>query len=90
MTSRSAPHQSGGAWHAPATSSRRSRLPDEVYGARAAGALGAGELDEAAGALAPVSGRYLAGFCLRLAIVTPGVSVRLAWSVVRRRLGAPP
>lgn len=69
--------------------SRRSTLPGEVHGARAAGALLAGELDEAVDSLESVSGRYLAGFCLRLALVTPGVSVRLAWRVVRLRLGVP-
>ena len=67
--------------------SRRSPLPDEVHGTRAAGALLAGELDEAVDALEPVSYRYLFGFCLRLAVVTPSVSLRIAWRVSRRRVG---
>ena len=58
---------------------------DQVHGARAAGALLVGELDEAEEHLSAASSRYLVGFFLRLAIITPGVSLRLAWRVVRRR-----
>ena len=66
----------------------RSRLPDEVHGARAAGSLLVGELAEAEAELACVRTGYLAGFLLRLALVVPSVSLRLAWCVgVRRRFG---
>ena len=67
---------------------RRSRLPDEVYGARAAGSILVGDLVEAEAELVRVRTRYLAGFLARLALVVPGVSLRLAWRVgVRPQLG---
>ena len=67
---------------------RDSTLPDVVQGARAAGSLLAGDLTEAEAELAHVRTRYLAGFLVRLAVVAPSVSLRLAWRVgVRRRLG---
>ena len=67
---------------------RHSRLPDEVHGARAAGSLLVGDLAEAEMELAHVQTRYLVGFLIRLAVVAPGVSLRLAWRVgVRRRFG---
>ena len=59
---------------------------DQVHGARAAGALLVGELDEAEEHLGAASSRYLVGFFLRLAFITPGVSLRLAWRIARRRL----
>ena len=66
----------------------RSRLPDEVHGARAAGSLLVGDLGEAEAEFVRVRTRYLAGFLARLALLVPGVSLRLAWRVgVRRRLG---
>ena len=73
---------------------RQARLSalDPILGARAAGALLllAGDLDEAQDALSAASSRYLEGlFFLRLALVTPGVSLRLAWRVARRRLFGP-
>lgn len=65
-----------------------SRLPDEVHGARAAGSILVGDLAEAEAELACVRTRYLVGFLLRLALLVPSVSLRLAWRVgVRRRLG---
>lgn len=67
----------------------RPSVLDQVYGARAAGALLAGELDEAHGHLSAVSNRYLVAFCIRLALVTPGVSLRLAWKIARGRLVRP-
>jgi len=68
---------------------QRSRLPDEVHGARAAGSLLVGDLAEAEAELVHVRTRYLVGFLVRLAVVVPSVSLRLAWRVgVRRgRLG---
>ena len=67
----------------------RSRLPDEVHGARAAGSLLAGEVAEAEAELTHVRARYLVGFLVRLAVVAPSVSLRLAWrvGVQRNRLG---
>ena len=66
----------------------RSRLPDEVHGARAAGSLLFGDLGEAEAELVRVRTRYLAGFLARLALLVPGVSLRLAWRVgLRRWLG---
>ena len=47
----------------------RSALPDEVHGARAAGALLVGDLASAEGYLACVRTRYLVGFLFRLAAV---------------------
>ena len=67
----------------------RPSVLDQVHGARAAGALLAGELDEAEEALTAVSNRYLAAFCLRLAFITPGVALRLAWRVAGRRFARP-
>ena len=52
----------------------RSRLPDEVHGARAAGSLLVGDLAESEAELACVRTRYLVGFLLRLALVVPDVS----------------
>ena len=66
--------------------SPRPSILDQVHGARAAGALLAGELDEAEEALTAVSTRYLAAFCLRLALITPRVALRLASRIARRRL----
>lgn len=66
----------------------RSRLPDEVHGARAAGSLLVGDLVEAEAELVRVRTRYLVGFLARLGLLVPGVSLRLAWRVgVRRQLG---
>ena len=62
-----------------------SRLPDEVHGARAAGSLLAGDLESAEAELARVQARYLVRFLCRLALVTPGISLRLAWRVAARR-----
>ena len=56
----------------------RPSILDQVRGARAAGALLAGELDEAHEHLSAASSRYLAGFLLRRALVTPGVSILCA------------
>ena len=67
----------------------RPSVLDELYGARAAGSLLVGDVDEAVDALMLVSNRYLAGFCCRFAVVSPSVSLRLAWRVVRRRLARP-
>ena len=67
---------------------QRSRLPDEAHGARAAGLLLVGNLAEAEAQLAYVRMRYLVGFHLRLVLLVPSVSLRLAWRVgVRRRFG---
>ena len=68
---------------------QRSRLPDEVHGARAAGSLLVGDLAGAKAELAHVRTRYLAGFLARLGVVAPSVALRLVWRVgVRRsRLG---
>ena len=65
--------------------SRQSPFPDQVHGARAAGKLLAGDLDDAVHALEPASGRYLVGFCLRLALIAPGFALYFAWRLVRRR-----
>ena len=65
----------------------RSRLPDEVHGARAAGSIVVGDLAEAEAELAGVRTGYLAGFLMRLALLIPSVSVRLAWRVAIRRSG---
>ena len=65
----------------------RSRLPDEVHGARAAGSLLVGDLAGAEAELVRVRTGYLVGFLARLALVVPGVSLRLAWRVGVRRLG---
>ena len=62
-----------------------SRLPDEVHGARAAGSLLAGDLESAEAALVRVRARYLLRCLCRLAVVTPEVSLRLAWRVASRR-----
>ena len=67
---------------------RRSTLPDEVHGARAAGALLAGDLDDAVDALAPASNGYLVRFHMRLAMVAPTMSIRLALRIVRTRMTA--
>ena len=72
-------------WELVRMDSQRPRLPDEVHGARAAGSLLAGDLDEAEAELAHVRPRYLAGFLLRLAVVVPSVSLRLVWRVGVRR-----
>ena len=69
--------------------SPRSALPDEVHGARAAGALLVGDLASAEADLACARTRYLAGFLCRLAVIAPSVSLRLAWRVgARRWMGA--
>ena len=60
---------------------RRSRLPDEVHGACAAGSLLAGDLELAEAELARVRAGYLVRFLCRLAVVSPGISLRLAWRV---------
>lgn len=60
------------------------RLPDEVHGARAAGSLLAGDLEGAETELTRVRTRYLVRFHCRLAVVTPGISLRLAWRVAAR------
>ena len=65
--------------------SPRPSVLDQVHGARAAGCLLAGELDEAQQHLSKASSRYLVSFFLRLALITPGVAVRLAWGIARRR-----
>lgn len=62
----------------------RSRFPDEVHGARAAGSLLAGDLAGAEAELACVRTGYLAGFLMRLALVVPSISLRLAWRVAVR------
>ena len=72
--------------HSHAMDSSRSALPDEVHGARAAGSLLAGDLEAAEAELAAVRTRYLIGFLCRLAVVTPSVSLRLAWRLGRRRV----
>lgn len=60
---------------------------DELDGARAAGALLVGDLEEAVDARERVSTRYVAGFLCRLGFLMPSVSLRLAWKLARRRLG---
>ena len=64
----------------------RSRLPDEVHGARAAGSLLVGDIGAVEAELAHVRTRYLLGFVCRLAVVTPSVALRLALRVGVRRL----
>ena len=59
---------------------------DVLHGASAAGALLAGDREAALDALARASTRYVAGFVCRLALIAPGVSLRLALGVVRRRV----
>ena len=59
---------------------------DFVHGARAAGALLAGDREAALDTLARASTRYVAGFVCRLALITPGISLRLALGVARRRV----
>ena len=59
---------------------------DEIHGARALGALLAGELEEAVDALERASVRYLVGFFCRLVLLSLGVSLRLSCRVVSRRL----
>ena len=70
-------------------SAPRPSVLDQVQGARAAGALLVGDLDGAVDALILTSNRYLVGFCFRFAVVSPSVSLRIAWGVVRRRLARP-
>ena len=64
---------------------RRPSVLDELYGASALGALLAGDLEGAAKALDPASGRYLLAFLSRLALLMPGVALRLAVRTARRR-----
>ena len=59
---------------------------DELDGARALGALLAGDLEGAVEALDFVSVRYLVGLLLRLALLAPSVSVRIGYRLARRRL----
>ena len=63
----------------------RSAHPDEVHGARAAGALLVGDLEAAEAELALTGARYLAGFLFRLVVITPSVALRLAWRLGTRR-----
>ena len=63
----------------------RQSLPDEVHGARAAGDLLVGDIASAEAHLACVHARYLVRFCMRLAVITPSVALRLAWRVGVRR-----
>ena len=65
----------------------RSALPDEVHGARAVGAVLVGDLKAAEADLASARMSYRVGFLCRLAVVSPGVSLRLASRLVLRRLG---
>ena len=64
---------------------RHPSVLDEIDGARALGALLAGDLPGAVDALERASVRYLVGFFCRVALLTPSVSLRLAWRVARRR-----
>ena len=59
---------------------------DEVHGAAAAGAVLVADLDGAVDALQRTSVRYRLGFLLRLGLVVPSVSLRLAFRLVRRGL----
>ena len=68
-----------------AVNETRPLLPDEVYGARAAGALLVGDLASAEAQLSRVRLRYLVAFCCRLSVIAPSVAVRLAWRVASRR-----
>ena len=67
----------------------RPTLPDEVHGARAVGSLVVGELESAAAKLGLVRTRYLIGFLVRLAMLMPTISMRLAWWVGAGRWFAP-
>lgn len=89
LTGRSSIDPPGSVCDATPMDSGRSPLPDVVNGARAAGALIAGDLIDAVVELEQVSMRYLIGFFCRLALLTPGVSLRLAWRVARRRFARP-
>ena len=76
---------------APGCNPRRMRAPepfvlDEIYGARALGALLAGNLEGAEDALKLVSNRYLVGLLVRLGLLMPSVAIRLGYRVVQRRL----
>ena len=62
--------------------SRRS-VSDEVHGLRAMASLVAGDFDKALGEIERASGRYLAGFLLRLSLVAPTVALRLALRLAR-------
>ena len=67
----------------------RPTLPDEVHGARAVGSLVVGDLEAAAAELGSVRTRYLVGFLVRLAMLMPTVSMRLAWRIGAQRWFAP-
>ena len=65
--------------------STRASLCDETKGVRALEALLEGHLDAAA-ALEDGCGRYLVGFFARVGLLTPSVSMRVAWRLVCRLL----
>ena len=67
----------------------RSSVLDEIYGARAVGALVAGDWEGALEALEQASWRYLIGFLFRLALLMPSASLLLACRIVGRRFGEP-
>ena len=65
---------------------RKRTVLDEVHGARTVAELLVGNLEAAVTELEAVSTRYLVGFLGRLAFLVPSMSLRLAWSLGRRRL----
>ena len=67
---------------------QRASVLDQIYGAKALGALLEGDLEGAAEALDPVAARYLVGFFCRLGLIMPSVAPRLAVRTVRRRVGS--
>ena len=64
---------------------RHPSILDEIHGARALGAPLVGDLDSSVATLQPVSAAYLAGFLLRLMVLSPSVSLRLVWRLGVRR-----
>ena len=56
------------------------------FGVRAAGSLLAGDIEVVEAEFASVRTRYLIGVLCRLAVITPSVSLRLAWRFGRRWL----
>lgn len=60
------------------------RFPDEVHSARAAGSFLLGDLESAEAELGQVRARKMVRFLGLLAVLTPTVSIRLAWRVGAR------
>ena len=73
------------AWRSRPCGLRQRRIPDEVHGTRAVGSLVVGDLESATAELGLVRTRYLVGFLVRLAMLMPTISMRLAWRIGAQR-----